>query len=309
MTVYQHISKNKRKTTFLITLFIAIIAAIGYFFGEYYGTGGYSGLFYAGILSIVMALIGYFSGDKIALAAAGAKQIEKADNPYLFNMVENLAITAGIPTPKIYIIPDNAMNAFATGRNYENASIAFTVGIINGLENEELEAVAAHELSHVQNYDMRVMMIVAVLVGVIALLADWMFRMSFFGSSNREKKDSRIEAIFAIVGLVLILLSPLIAELIKLSVSRKREYLADASAVLMTRYADGLINALRKIAAQEQQESNELIRANKATAHLYFANPFKRGKFFSRAFSTHPPIEERIAALQQMGGQAEAQTK
>lgn len=307
MTVYQQIAKNKRKTTFLISLFIALIAAIGYVFGEYYGVGGYSGLFYAGIFSIAMALLSYYAGDKMALAASGAQPISKDQNAYVYNIVENLAITAGVPVPRIYVIPDPALNAFATGRDYEHASIAFTTGIIDALENEELEAVAAHELSHIKNYDMRMMMIVAVLVGMIALLADWMWRMSFFGrSSSNDRRSSQIELIFAAVGFVLILVSPIIAELIKLAVSRKRESLADASAVLMTRYADGLIRALKKIAAQEGAERNQLRRANKATAHLYFANPFRRGAFFSRLFSTHPPIEERIAALQQMGGQTEA---
>ncbi|MFH1425819.1 MAG: M48 family metalloprotease [Candidatus Kerfeldbacteria bacterium] len=305
MTVYQQIASNKRRTVFLMVLFFVLVFAVGFFVGEYWGPGGYSGLFFAGIFSIVMGLVSFFGGDKLSLATAGAKELTNKDQfPYVWRMVENLTITAGLPMPKVYIIDDPAMNAFATGRDPEKASIALTTGLIGGLENEELEGVIAHELSHVKNYDTRLMMIVVVLVGVLTLLADWMFRATIFGGGRRGGRKgggAQIELIFAIVGVALIILSPIIAEVIKLAISRKREFLADASAVLLTRYADGLAGALKKISGQDMQ----LRRANHATAHLFIANPFKSTKMFSKMFSTHPPVEERIAKLQQMGGNPE----
>lgn len=303
MTVYQQISSNKWKTATLISIFIALILAMGYFFGEAYGQGGYIGLGYALIIAMFMVAFSYFGGDKVSLLTAGAKEIEKEDNPYLWNLVENVSITAGLPMPRVYIIHDPIMNAFATGRNPERASVAFTTGIIEGLENEELEGVVAHELSHIKNYDIRLMMIVVVLVGVIALFGDWMWRFHFFGgqrSGSDRRGGGQIELIFAVVAVVLIILSPIIAELIKLAISRKREYLADASAVLLTRYADGLASALEKIGAQE----GKLKHANHATAHLYISNPFGLKKI-SNFFSTHPPIQERISALREMGGSGE----
>ena len=304
MTVYQQISRNKWKTTFLITLFISLILALGYFGGLFIGGDieyAYSYLFFASIISIVMTLVSYFAGDSLSLAASGA---QKEDAPYVWNMVENLAITTGIPMPRIFIIDDPVMNAFATGRDPKHASIALTTGIINGLENEELEGVVGHELSHIKNYDIRVMTIVVVLVGVITLLSDWMLRMTIFGrrgGGDNDNKDVRLQLIFMVVGIVLIILSPIAAQLIQLAVSRKREYLADASSVLMTRYADGLIGALKKI-SQQEAAGMQMRKANHATAPLFFANPFKKTKLVSRLFSTHPPIEDRIAALQKMAG-------
>ncbi len=297
MTVYQQISKNKRRTFVLVALFFLFIMAIGYIAGYYYGLG-YSGIFLAGFFSIAMTIFSFFGGDKVALMAAGAQPIEKKDAPHLWNTVENLCITAGMQMPKIYIIQDTAMNAFATGRSPENASIAFTTGLLNTLDQNELQGVAAHELSHVQNYDTRLMMIVVVLVGMLTLFADWMWRVHFFGRSGNRRNGGRLDLIFAVIGIALILLSPIFAEIIKLAISRKREYLADASAVLLTRYSEGLASALQKIGAQNQP----LARANGATAHLFISNPFAGKKFFSRIFSTHPPIEERISALRAMGG-------
>ncbi len=302
MTVYQQISQNKRRTVILVALFFVLVLGIGYIFGVYYGTG-YGGLFLAGVIAIVMGLVSFYGGDKVSLLSAGAKQIEKKDAPELWNLVENLCITAGMPMPKVYIIQDPAMNAFATGRNPEVASIAFTTGLLSELTKVELEGVAAHELSHVQNYDTRLMMIVVVLVGVIALLADWMWRVHFFGGrrGGSRRGGGQIEIFVAVAGLALILLSPIFAELIKLAISRKREYLADASAVLLTRYADGLASALKKIGAQ----GRPLQRANHATAHLFISNPFKKKSLYSRLFSTHPPIEDRIAALNKIAGNRE----
>ncbi len=305
MTVYQQISKNKRRTIVLMMIFIAFILGLGYVLAEYYAGVGYIGLVYAAILSLVMTTVSYFGGDKAALLTSGAKEIAKDDNPYVWRMVENLCITSGLPMPRVYIINDPVMNAFATGRKPEKSSIALTTGLIENLENEELEGVIAHELSHIQNYDTRLMMVVVVLVGVLALMADWMWRFHFFsgnrrGGGRRGGGGFQIELIFAIVGVALIILSPVIAELIKLAISRKREYLADASAVLMTRYSEGLAGALEKIAKQD----GKMLRANHATAHLYIANPFgaKAKKWLTRLWSTHPPIEDRIAKLRDMGG-------
>lgn len=298
MTVYQQIQKNKLRTAVLISVFIALILGLSWFGGLYYGTDPYGALAVGIVISIVMSLFGYFGGSTMALVTSGAHQISKEESTYVWNMVENLSITAGIPMPKVYVIDEPAMNAFATGRDPKHASIALTTGIINGLENEELEGVIAHELAHVRNYDTRLMTIVVVLVGVIALLGDWMLRARWLGhrrSNNRQ--GGQIELILLVVGLVFVILSPIIAQLIQLAISRRREYLADASAVLLTRYADGLASALQKVGAQ----GGRLQRANHATAHLYFSNPFGARKF-SALWSTHPPIEDRITALRKMGG-------
>ena len=294
--MYNQIDSNKRKTLLLITIFIAFIIAIGYFVGVYLGYG-YGYLIGASALSLIMSLSGYYKGDKIALASTGAKHIEKKNNPYVYRMVENLCITAGTPVPKVYIIDSPAMNAFATGRDPEHASIALTTGIISALENEELEGVIAHELSHIKNYDIRLMTIVVVLVGTIALLSNWFFRARLFGmgggrKSSNDKGGGQLGAIIMIVGLVLLILSPIIAEIIKLAISRKREFLADASGSLLTRYPEGLARALEKIS----QSNVPLPTASSATAHLFISNPLK-GKGMSKLFSTHPPIGERISKL------------
>ncbi len=241
-----------------------------------------------------MSLLSFYSGDKIALAQAGAKPITKDDNAYVWRLVENTSLTAGLPMPKIYIINDEHMNAFATGRDPEHASIALTTGLIKNLENEELEGVIAHELSHVQNYDIRLAMVVIICIGIITLLADWMIRASFFGQ-HRSNDSKNSGGILIIIGLLLAILSPLFARLIQLAISRKREFLADASGALLTRYPEGLAKALEKIS----QQPTPLRRINKATAHLYFANPLT-GKKISGLFDTHPPVEKRITALRNM---------
>lgn len=294
--MYNQIDSNKRKTWLLIAIFIVIISALGWFVG--YATDYGNGLFvFAIIFSIVMSLFGYYSGDKVALLVSGAKPIVKDQNPYVYRIVENLCITAGLPAPKIYLIDDEAINAFATGRDPKHASIAITTGAIAKLENEELEGVVAHELSHIQNYDIRLMAIVIVLVGIIALLSDWFLRISFFGRNRDSDSKGGANAIFLIIGLVLIILSPIIAQLIKFSISRRREYLADASGALLTRYPEGLARALEKI----NRDPGVLDRASNATAHLFIANPFKNsGKFLANAFSTHPPIEDRVKKLREM---------
>jgi len=288
--MYSQIDANKRKTRILIAIFLSFVVGVGVFFNVYMGYG-YSAVVIALVISLGMSWFSYYHGDKVALKSSRAKEIKKNDNPYVYRMVENLCITAGMPMPKVHIIDSPALNAFATGRDPEHASIALTTGIINALENEELEGVIAHELSHIKNYDIRVMTIVIVLVGTIALMSDMFFRMSFFGgSSDRENKNP----IFMVIGIALLILSPIVAELIKLAVSRKREYLADASGSLLTRYPEGLASALEKIA----QSPAKLQTASKATAHLFISNPFK-GKF-AGAFSTHPPIQDRIAKLRGM---------
>lgn len=275
-------------------VFIAIIIALGYVFDMASGSGDYSGVFLAIILSFGMTMISYFQGDKIALWSSGAKPIAKEHNPYVYRMIENLCITSGLPMPKVYIIEDPAINAFATGRKPETASVAVTTGAIEKLTNEELEGVLAHEMSHIQNYDIRFMMLVAVLVGSISILANIFLRSRWLPRRN-DREGGNLGTIFMIVGIVLAILSPIVAELIKLAISRRREYLADASGSLLTRYPEGLASALEKIAAQNQPMAN----ANNATAHLFFANPFS-GKKISSFFSTHPPIEERIKKLRGM---------
>lgn len=296
--MYQQIDSNKRKTVFLVAIFIAIVMFIGWTFSVT-TNAGYSGLVFAFIIAIGTSLVGYFQGDKLALLTAGAQgPIAQTDNPYLYRLVENLAITAGLPLPKIYVISDAAINAFATGRDPQHASIAITTGAIEKLENEELEGVIAHELSHVKNYDILLMTLVLVLVGLIALLSDWFIRIRFWGGGRRDdREDGRLQLIIMAFGVILLILSPLIGKLIQLAISRKREYLADASGALLTRYPEGLARALEKIGA----ENMPLKHANNATAHLYIASPFGRTKhLMSSLFSTHPPLEDRIINLRKM---------
>lgn len=289
-TVYTHIAENKRKTFYLMAIYIALITVVVYFAREMYGFD-YSFVVIASIFSIVMSFVSYYAGDKVALMSSGAVQVDQATNPYIVNMVENLAITAGLPKPKVYVIQDAAINAFATGRDPNHASVAVTTGAIEKLENEELEGVLAHELSHVGNYDIRVMTVVVVLVGIISIASDMMLRGALFGGRDRDSKGGPL----AIIGIVLIILSPIVAELIKLAVSRRREYLADASGSLLTRYPEGLARALEKIGAQNRP----MARASNATAHLFISSPFSAKKLTS-LFSTHPPLEDRIKRLRGM---------
>lgn len=276
-----------------MVIFMAIVLLLGWFIGEYTGYG-YGSLIYAGGVSLVMALGSYYAGDKMALSASGAKgPIKKEDNPYVWRLVENLAITAGAPMPRVYIINDAAPNAFACGRDPTHASIAVTTGLVERLENEELEGVIAHELSHIKNYDIRLMTVVVVLVGIISILAQWFFRFRFIGGSN-DREDRGAGPIIAIMGIVMIVISPIIAQLIQLAVSRKREFLADASAALLTRYPEGLARALDKISSF----SAPMKSANSGTAHLFISNPF--GRKVAGLFSTHPPVEERIKVLRTM---------
>lgn len=294
MTTYDFIASNKRKTVLLIILFSGLVLALGYVLDRMYESGG-GIIAIAAIYSVFTALIGFYSGDKVALRVSGAREVTESDNPYLVRMVQNLCIATGMPMPKVHVMNDPAINAFATGRDPEHASIAVTTGALENLENEELEGVIAHELSHIKNYDIRVMTLVIVLVGTVVVISDLVLRSFLWGGGR--KRDREGGGAMMIIGLILIIISPIIAQLIKLAVSRKREFLADASAALMTRYPEGLAKALEKIAAQ----SRPMKSASGATAHLFIANPF-RGKSMASLFSTHPPVDERITALRNMGG-------
>ncbi|OIP22651.1 zinc metalloprotease HtpX [bacterium CG06_land_8_20_14_3_00_33_50] len=300
MTTYTQIDSNKRRSFALLATFLVFIILIGWIFSRIFDSPAI--LIVAVFYSIVQALVGYYAGDKITLAMSGAKKINKEDNPTLYNIVENLTISVGLPMPNIYIIDDTAPNAFATGRDPHHASIAVTTGIMQKLQKNEIEGVIAHELSHIKNYDIRILTLTVILVGLISLLSDWFLRFTFWGRGDRNEGGGQWQLILLILGIILAILSPIIATLIKLAISRKREFLADADGALMTRYPDGLASALEKISA----DTEPLEVANKATAHLYIANPLKehQGKdargWFANMFETHPPIEERISKLRQM---------
>ncbi len=304
MTAYTGVSSNRFKTWLIMFLFAAFITLLVYVFTNALGFRGPSALGFTGIALIIAGIMNFFSyyySDKIIMTISAAKQIQKKDNPQLFRIIENLSIASGLPMPKVFLVDDSAPNAFATGRDPKHASIAFTSGILEKLNRQELEGVAAHELSHVGNYDTRLLTIVSVLVGMIALLSDWFIRITWFGGGNRDNDDNDSAAgIFMIIAFVLAILSPIIATLIQLAVSRKRELLADASGALLTRNPEELAQALIKIS--KDQEPLEV--ANKATAHLYIVNPFKDGHKmvgnFANLFNTHPPIEERVKALRAM---------
>jgi heat shock protein HtpX len=288
--MYSAVAANKRNTFIIIMIFIVIIAGLGWVFSEVYGS---TGIFWGTLAgAAVYALIQYFVAAKVALSMNGAKEIKKSDNPRLYRMVENLSITTGTPMPKVYVIDDPAPNAFATGRDPKHAHVAATTGILDLMEDRELEAVMAHEMGHVQNYDIRVMMIVFGLVSAIGLIADVLTRMFWFsGSDNRPSNP-----IFLIIGIVAALISPFIAMIVQAAVSRQREYLADATGAMTTRDPEGLASALEKLGAS----GTALKRQNASTAHLFFANPL-RGSSFLKLFSTHPPIESRVQRLRTMG--------
>ena len=285
-------------------LFAFFITFIVFIFTNALGFRGPSALGFSGIALIIAGIMNFFSyyySDKMVMAISGAKQIQKKDNPTLFRTVENLCIASGLPTPKIYIINDSAPNAFATGRDPKHAAIAFTTGILDKLLKLELEGVTAHELSHVGNYDTRLMTIVSILVGSVALLADFFIRITWWGGGRRDRdENSSASGILMVIALVMAILAPIIATLIQLAISRKREFLADASGALLTRNPDSLANALLKIS----KDTEPLEVANKATAHLYIVNPFKDHhklvSTFANLFNTHPPIEQRVKALRAM---------
>jgi heat shock protein HtpX len=310
MLTYDLINKNKRESWILIFSFLVVISALGWVFAQVYQNDAI--LYIAVIFSVGSALFSYYFADSVTLAVSKAQPVDRAGNQQLYNIVENLCIAAGIPTPKIYIINDSAPNAFATGRDPKHAVICFTSGILQKLDKTELEGVTAHELSHIGNYDIRLMTLVVVLVGTITLLGNWFLRFGMFGGRRSNNKDNNLGQILFIVGIILAILSPLIATLIKLAVSRQREYLADASGALLTRYPEGLASALEKIS----DDSAPLAEANNATAHLYIVNPFHEDReqatsdhaenphgartWLAGLFNTHPPIEDRVKRLRGM---------
>lgn len=288
--LYTLAGRNIRKTWFLFTIFLIIVIALGYWLSWYYQSPGI--LYFAVFFAIFQSALSYWYSDKIALSMNGAHEVTREENRELINIVENLAITAGLPMPKVYIINDPVPNAFATGRNKEHAVVAVTSGILEILNRTELEGVIAHELSHVGNRDILLSSVVVVLVGFISLLSNMFLRARMFGGGNRDRENGgQIGGILMIVGIVLMILSPIIATLIQLAISRKREYLADASGALLTRYPEGLASALEKISVN----SGKMRLANQATAHLFISNPFGVG--IKNLFSTHPPIEKRIELL------------
>ncbi|MCE5191613.1 MAG: zinc metalloprotease HtpX [Actinomycetia bacterium] len=297
--MYDQITSNKVRSAALMGVFVLLVALIGYVFGQAMNWS-YWGLALALAVSFAMAWGSYWYSDKIVLSMSHARPVDRDREPYIVNTIEGLAIAAGLPVPKAYVIDDPAPNAFATGRNPEHAAIAVTTGLVDKMNRLELEGVIAHELSHVKNYDTLVQTLAAVLAGSVALLSDWMLRSLWWGGGRRRddgQGGAQLQVIFMLAGLVLAVIAPLFAVLIQMAVSRKREYLADANGALLTRYPDGLASALKKIAA----DSNKLASANKATESLYIYNPLKDYRAgLNSLFNTHPPIEERVRRLEAM---------
>ncbi|MBW2998656.1 M48 family metallopeptidase [Candidatus Woesearchaeota archaeon] len=291
------VRNNKIKSYFLILFFVFLAAILGSIFGMIYGNL-YFGIGITIIFAIFYTLIMYYSGSNMILAMSGAHPVTKREYPHLYHTVEGLAIAAGLPTPKAYVIKDSALNAFATGRNPENASITVTTGLMEKLNRQELEGVIAHEMSHIKNYDIRFMMLAAVLVGIVTLLSDFLLRSFLWGGMRGKRDNNQATMLLIVVGLVLAILTPLVGQMIKLSISRKREYMADALGAKLTRYPPGLANALKKIS----HDPDPLVdHANKATAHLFISTPFrKKSSFLAGLFSTHPPIQDRIKRLEEM---------
>lgn len=288
--MYSQIASNKRKTILLMFVFVILASAIAYGFSLYFGND--SIVVYAVAFAVIYALVSYFASARIALGVSGAKPIAKRDAPELYRTVENLTIAAGLPMPQVYIIDDPAPNAFATGRDPKHSHVAVTTGLLEIMDKTELEGVIAHELSHVQNYDIRVMAITAALVSVIAILCDVLVRMSIWGGGDDDNNSS----VGIIIAIAVAIITPLIAMLVQLAVSRKREFLADASGAQLTRYPEGLASALRKLDAH----GKPMQRASTATSHLFISNPLGKKGVARSLLSTHPPIEERIANLEHM---------
>lgn len=288
--MYGQIAANKRKTVLLMVVFIVLVAGLGWLFGAYVDEPLITPYVLVG--AGIYVLITYFTGSKLALSINGAKEIQKSDNPRLWRMVENLSITEGMPMPKVYIMDDPAPNAFATGRDPNHAIVAATTGLLDMMDDQELQGVMAHELGHVKNYDIRVSMVAFALVAVISILADIMLRMTWF----RNRDNDNGGQLFFIMGIAAAILAPLVATMIQLAISRRREYLADATGALSTRYPEGLARALEKIGAY----GSTMRKQNASTAHLFFANPLRKSSF-SGLFSTHPPVDERVRRLREMG--------
>jgi heat shock protein HtpX len=296
--MYSAIAANKRRTAIIMAVFVLLIGGLGWLLSQIYADGTPSVTIGVLIGAGIYALISYFSASRLALAVNGAHKISKRDDPRLYRIVENLAITEGLPMPAVYVMDDPALNAFATGRDPNHASVCATTGLLQALDDTELEGVMAHELGHVKNYDIRVSMIAFAMVAVIGILADILLRLGWFSGRDRDDNNNGGQ-IFFLVGIVGAILAPVAATLIQLAISRQREYLADATGALTTRYPDGLISALEKIG----QQGSAIKKQNTSTAHFFFANPL-RGKNVANLFSTHPPIEQRIARLRSMGVKA-----
>ena len=286
--MYKQIAENKRRTIYIIIGFVLMIGVIAGIFAWVYNDPWIA--VWTTVAAIVYAIIQYYASASLAMAMTGAKEITKKDNPRFYNIVENLSITTGLPMPKVYVIPDTAPNAFATGRDPKHASVAATTGLIDIMNDKELTAVMAHEMSHVKNYDIRVSMIVFGLVCVIGLISDIAFRMMFYGNRRRDNEGSPVGYVLVLIAAIL---SPIVAALAQMAVSRQREFLADASAVNITRYPEGMINALKKL----QSHSAPMKSQNIAAESMYINNPLRKG-FFNNLLSSHPPIEKRIERLE-----------
>lgn len=300
LNIYEQVDRNKQKSAAIIFSFIAFIFVAAYLI-SYVTNGSGELLGWALIAAGVTSFASYYYSDKMILSLSNARLASREEFFNFYTVTENLCLAANLPFPRLYVIEDTSMNAFATGRDPDHAVVCATTGLLNRLNRTELEGVIAHELSHVRNYDIRLMSLVTILVGMITLLADWSMRISFWGGGRKRNEDNnQINVIIMFLGLFLMMLSPLIAQLIQLMISRRREFLADASGVAITKYPEGLARALEKINADKEP----LEAANKATAHLYISNPLKNNKnsvsWFANLFTTHPPIEERIAALRAM---------
>jgi len=293
-SLYTQQGKNVFRTWMLMGVFFALVILVGFVAAQYYGN---SSILYVAVgIALVMNVYAYWFSDKVAIAQAGAKPADETQYKELHRIVENLAITAGLPKPRVYIIDDPAPNAFATGRNKDHAVIAVTSGLLQMMDQNELQGVIAHELSHVGNRDILVMTVAVVLVGVISVLANIAIRMSYFGGGNRDRNNNPLVLIGFIAAIIL---APIAAQLIQLAISRKREFLADADGALLTRYPEGLESALQKLGSYQAP----MARASTTTAHMYITNPFgahPAGQWLQKIFSTHPPIPERIAALEGM---------
>lgn len=290
--MYSAIAKNKRKTIYIMLAFIVLVAGLAYLFAAYFNNS--IGVFYGVLIgSLIYTIISYYAGSRASLAVNRAREITKTDNPRLWRTVENLAITDGLPMPRVYIMDDPAPNAFATGRKPDKASVCATSGLLEIMNDQELEGVMAHEMGHIKNYDIRVSMIAFALAAVVTLLADAILRITLFGGNRRNNNNEN--GYFILAGLIAAIILPIIATLIQLAISRRREYLADATGALTTRYPQGLESALRKL----ENVSTATRVQNTATSHFFFANPLKKHGL-TNLFSTHPPLEDRVARLQQM---------
>ena len=296
--MWEQITSNRVKSGVLVVFFVAFVVFLGWIFGKTTVWGPYAPIL-AAIIAGVGAFVSYYKSDQIVLAISKARPAEKSQYPHLYNSVEGLAIAAGLPKPALYVIEDSAPNAFATGRDPEHAAIAVTTGLLEKLDRTELEGVIGHEMSHIADYDILLMTITVVLVGTVALVSDWMLRSFIWGGRRRSRNSGGGQAglILTLVAVALAILSPIIAQLIRLAISRRREFLADANAARLTRFPEGLANALEKIAG----DTEPLEVANKATAHLYIENPLKEHRGgMNKLFSTHPDVKERVAALRAM---------